>query len=163
MASERAKNIDYKIVVNDSLILCDQLFRVNHADKFRVQSVKVILKVPVGKVVYLDKTLENMLNDIDNTTNTYDGDMINRRWLMTEKGLKCIDCKGLEIDASQDETEDSLTEENVNITVNGVNIKAKNSQVKLDSNGVNIKSKDTKLTIDGKGIHIDTENKKQAH
>jgi hypothetical protein len=82
---------------------------------------------------------------------------------MTEKGLKCIDCKGLEIDASQDETEDSLTEENVNITVNGVNIKAKNSQVKLDSNGVNIKSKDTKLTIDGKGIHIDTENKKQAH
>jgi hypothetical protein len=163
MASERAKNIDYKIVVNDSLILCDQLFRVNHADKFRVQSVKVILKVPVGKVVYLDKTLENMLNDVDNTTNTYDGDMINRRWLMTEKGLKCIDCKGLEIDASQDETEDSLTEENVNITVNGVNIKAKNSQVKLDSNGVNIKSKDTKLTIDGKGIHIDTENKKQAH
>jgi len=95
MASERAKNIDYKIVVNDSLILCDQLFRVNNADKFRVQSVKVILKVPVGKVVYLDKTLENMLNDVDNTTNTYDGDMINRRWLMTEKGLKCIDCKGL--------------------------------------------------------------------
>jgi hypothetical protein len=47
-----------------------------------------------------------------------------------------------------------------NITVNGVNINAKNSQVKLDSNGVNIKSKNTKLTIDGKGIHINTKNKK---
>jgi hypothetical protein len=96
IASERSKNIDYHIVVNDSLILCDQLFRVNHADKFRVQSVKVILKVPLGKVVYLDKSLENMLNDVDNTTNTYDGDMINRKWVMTETGLKCIDCKGLE-------------------------------------------------------------------
>jgi len=163
MASERAKNIEYKILVSDSLIVCDQLFRVNHADKFRVQSVKVILKVPVGKIVYLDKTLENMLDDVDNTTNTYDGDMINRRWLMTEKGLKCIDCKGLEIDSSQAETEDSLKEENLNITVNGINLKAKNSQVKLDSNGVSIKSKDTKRTIDGKSIHIDTEKKKQVH
>ena len=160
MASERAKNIDYKMVVSDSLILCDQLFRVNHADKFRVQSVKVILKVPVGKVVYLDKSLENMLNDIDNTTNTYDGDMINRRWLMTEEGLKCIDCNGLEEEGTQEEVEDTLKEKNVNITVNGVNINAKNSQVKLDGNGVNIKSKNTKLTIDGKGIHIDTKNKK---
>lgn len=160
MASERAKNIDYKMVVSDSLILCDQLFRVNHADKFRVQSVKVILKVPVGKVVYLDKSLENMLNDVDNTTNTYDGDMINRRWLMTEEGLKCIDCNGLEEEGTQEELEDTLKEKNVNITVNGVNINAKNSQVKLDSNGVNIKSKNTKLTIDGKGIHINTKNKK---
>jgi hypothetical protein len=160
MAIERAKNIDYKIAVNDSLILCDQLFRVNHADKFRVQSVKVILKVPVGKVVYLDETLENMLNDVDNTTNTYDGDMINRRWLMTEEGLKCIDCNGLEEEGTQEEVEDTLKEKNVNITVNGVNINAKNSQVKLDSNGVNIKSKNTKLTIDGKGIHINTKNKK---
>lgn len=159
MAIERAKNIDYKIAVNDSLILCDQLFRVNHADKFRVQSVKVILKVPVGKVVYLDETLENMLNDVDNTTDTYDCDMINRRWIMTSKGLKCIDCKGLEVDSTQDETE-SLKDKNVNITVNGVNIKSKHSQVKLDTNGVNIKSKNTKLTIDEKGIHIDTDKKK---
>jgi CO dehydrogenase/acetyl-CoA synthase beta subunit len=101
-----------------------------------------------------------MINDVDNTTNTYDGDMINRRWLMTEEGLKCIDCNGLEEEGTQEEVEDTLKEKNVNITVNGVNINAKNSQVKLDSNGVNIKSKNTKLTIDGKGIHINTKNKK---
>jgi phage shock protein PspC (stress-responsive transcriptional regulator) len=96
MASERAKNIDYKIITNDSLILCDNLFKVNNADKFRFQSVKVILKLPIGKVVYLDKTLENMLIDIDNTTNTYGNEMINRKWIMTENGLKCFDCKGLD-------------------------------------------------------------------
>ena len=165
MASERAKNIDYKIITNDSLILCDNLFKVNNADKFRFQSVKVILKMPVGMVVYLDKTLENMLSDIDNTTNTYDGDMINRRWIMTEKGLKCLDCKGLDEDSSdtesdENDSDDTSKNENVKITVNGVDIKAKDAQVKLDSNGVNIKSKNTKLTIDEKGIHIDTEKKK---
>jgi hypothetical protein len=165
MASDRAKNIDYKIITNDSLILCDNLFKVNNADKFRFQSVKVILKIPVDKVVYLDKTLENMLHDIDNTTNTYGSYMINRKWIMTENGLKCLDCKGLDEDSSNNEGDEndsnnSSKNENVKITVNGVDIKAKNSQVKLDSNGVKIKSKTTKLTIDEKGIHIDTENKK---
>jgi phage shock protein PspC (stress-responsive transcriptional regulator) len=165
MASERAKNIDYKIITNDSLILCDNLFKVNNADKFRFQSVKVILKIPVDKVVYLDKTLENMLHDIDNTTNTYGSYMINRKWIMTENGLKCLDCKGLDEDSSNNEGDEndsnnSSKNENVKITVNGVDIKANNSQVKLDSNGVKIKSKTTKLTIDEKGIHIDTENKK---
>jgi phage shock protein PspC (stress-responsive transcriptional regulator) len=162
MASERAKNIDYKIATNDSLILCDNLFKVNNADKFRFQSVKVILKLPIGKVVFLDNTLENMLHDIDNTTNTYGSEMINRRWIMTDKGLKCLDCKGLEEESSNTEnnSDNSSKNENVKITVNGVDIKAKDSQVKLDSNGVKIKSKTTKLTIDEKGIHIDTENKK---
>jgi phage shock protein PspC (stress-responsive transcriptional regulator) len=164
-ASDRSKNIVYKVSQLDSLILCDNIFKVNNADKFRVQNVKVILKMPVGKVVYLDKSLEFMLNDVDNTTNTYDGDMINRRWIMTEKGLKCLDCKGLDEDSSntegdENDSDNSSKNENVKITVNGVDIKAKDSQVKLDSNGVKIKSKTTKLTIDEKGIHIDTEKKK---
>ena len=162
-ASDRSKNIVYKVSQLDSLILCDNMFRVNNADKFRVQNVKVIFKIPVGKVVYLDKSLEFMLNDVDNTTTTYDGDMINRRWIMTEKGLKCIDCKGLDTDNNEDDesySENSSKNEDVKITVNGVDIKAKNSQVKLDSNGVKINSKNTKLTIDEKGIHIDTDKKK---
>ena len=124
--------------------------------------MKVILKLPIGKIVFLDKSLENMLHDIDNTTNTYGSEMINRRWIMTDKGLKCLDCKGLDEESSntENDSDNSSKNENVKITVNGVDIKAKDSQVKLDSNGVKIKSKTTKLTIDEKGIHIDTENKK---
>ncbi len=164
-ASDRSKNIVYKVSQLDSLILCDNIFKVNNADKFRVQNVKVIFKIPVGKVVYLDKSLEFMLNDVDNTTNTYDGDMISRRWIMTEKGLKCLDCKGLDSESNKEaddenDSESSSKSDDVKITVNGVDIKAKNSQVKLDSNGVKIKSKNTKLTIDEKGIHIDTDKNK---
>jgi phage shock protein PspC (stress-responsive transcriptional regulator) len=95
IATERAKNISYKVFQTDSMIEFDNLFKVNNADKFRVQNITVILKLPIGKVVYLDKSLETLIYDIENVSNTYDGDMINRRWMMTENGLKCIDCDGL--------------------------------------------------------------------
>lgn len=148
-ATERAKNISYKVLQTDSIIEYDNLFKVDNADKFRVQKITVILKLPVGKIVYLDKTLESLIYDIENVTNTYDGDMINRRWMMTENGLKCLDCDG--IDAEQDK-EDSSNEKNVNINVNGLDINAKDAQIKIDSNGIKINTKKSKVTIDKNGI-----------
>jgi hypothetical protein len=162
MASERAKNISYNVSQVDSLIQFDNLFKVNNADKFRVQDITVILKLPVGKVVYLDKSLESIMYDIENVTNTYDGDMVSRRWLMTTSGLKCLDCDGITDNSDKANEEDSSDDENnknVKISVNGVNINAKDAQVKLDSNGVNINSKNTKVTIDEKGVHINSKNK----
>lgn len=100
-ATERAKNISYVVSQTDSLIEFDNLFKVNNADKFRVQDLTVILKLPVGKIIYLDKSLENMIYDIENVTNTYDGDMVNRRWIMTENGLKCVDCNGIENNSNE--------------------------------------------------------------
>ena len=160
-ATERAKNISYNISQTDSLIEFDNLFKVNNADKFRVQDLTVIVKLPVGKTIYLDKSLENMIYDIENVTNTYDGDMINRRWTMTENGLKCIDCDGLisvgdHINGLDEEID---IEKNVKINVNGVDINAKDAKIKVDSNGVRIHSKESKVTIDGNGIHVDSKSK----
>jgi len=162
-ASERAKNISYMISQTDSILEFDNLFKVANADKFRAQDISVILKLPVGKTVYLDKSLENVMYDIENVTNTYDGNMIRRRWTMTANGLKCVDCEGLDED---DETYDDYStneesEEQVKINVNGVNINAKDAQIKVDSNGVNINSKESKLTIDENGIHVDTKKQKR--
>ena len=156
-ATDRAKNISYKVAQTDSLIEFDNLFKVNNADKFRFQDIKVILKLPVGKVVYLDKSLESLIYDIENMTNTYDGDMINRKWMMTENGLKCLDCYGLN-DNSNKENElegENNSKENVSITLNGVDVKAKDAQIKIDSNGVKINSKESKLTINKNAIHVD--------
>jgi phage shock protein PspC (stress-responsive transcriptional regulator) len=168
-ASDRAKNISYVISQTGSLIEFDNLFRVDNADKFRFQDVKVILKLPVGKVIYLDKSLENMIYDIENVTNTYDGDMINRRWMMTEDGLKCIDCDGLI--SVKDHLEGNDIEEfvdpndhskgHVKINVNGVDINAKDAQIKVDSNGVKINSKESKVMIDKNGVHIETDKHKK--
>ncbi|CAN5510784.1 PspC domain-containing protein [soil metagenome] len=91
-----AKNISYSIEQTDSLIELSPEFDISQGDKWRNQNVRLVLKIPKGKVVFLSPKLKNIINDIDNVTNTYDQDMLNRRWRMTNKGLECIDCKGLE-------------------------------------------------------------------
>ncbi|MCC6180745.1 MAG: hypothetical protein IT237_02820, partial [Bacteroidia bacterium] len=100
----------------------------------------------VGKVVYRDNSLNNLIYDIENLTNTYDGDMVNRRWKMTEYGLACVDCDGLvsvkdhEKQNEDEDSEDEDTKEVVNINVNGVNVKANDAKVKIDSTGVHIQT-----------------------
>ena len=71
-------------------------FDIENTDKLRAQGVKLILKVPVGKTVFLSRNMENILFDIDNVNEALDSDMINRKWIMTKQGLECIDCIGLE-------------------------------------------------------------------
>ncbi|MBL7901648.1 MAG: PspC domain-containing protein [Bacteroidia bacterium] len=151
-ANERAKNIVYKATQNDSTVVFDNLFKVNNADKFRFQNVTAILKLPVGQIIYLDKTVENLIYDIENVTNTYDGDMIERRWIMTEAGLECVDCEGLD-----EETDDWRDHKEININAHGVHIKSRSSKVKVDSDGVRVSSDDAKVIIDKNGIKVKAE------
>ncbi len=155
-ATEFAKNIAYNVTQTDSLLSFDNLFKVNNAKKFRFQDVKVILKLPVNKVVYLDKSLEDFIYDIENVTNTYDADMVDRRWMMTNQGLKCLDCDGLTSmnDNANDEDFDGDKENIVKINSNGLNVNAKDAQVKMDSTGIKIHSGDANVTIDEHGVHV---------
>lgn len=149
-ATDRAKNIAYMVNQVDSMIVFDNLFKAGNADKFRAQDVTVILKLPVNKVVYLDKSLFGFIYDIENTTNTYDGDMINRRWMMTEYGLKCIDCDGLSINTGDYEMPTH--------PVPPAHPASPGHPI------VHIKNKDneeTKVTIDHNGVHIETEKEKK--
>jgi phage shock protein PspC (stress-responsive transcriptional regulator) len=95
-AVNRAKNIGYSIAQNDSLILFDSFFDLKTEDKLRAQELKIILKVPVNKSIYLSKRMEKIIFDIDNVNDALDSDMVERRWIMTKQGLKCVDCDGLE-------------------------------------------------------------------
>lgn len=156
MARLRAKHIVYNVTQQNNELIFDDLFRVNSVDKFRNQDVTAILRIPVGTVIYLDKSLESLIYDIENVTNTYDGDMVGRRWKMTENGLVCVDCEGLISvqDHIDGKTHENDFDEDVNINVNGVNINAKDASIKVDSNGVNINSKESKVVIDKHGVHV---------
>ncbi len=94
-ATERAKRIEYQLVQKDSMLVFNNFFTTSMAEKWRGQEVEILLKVPKNKVIYLDKSLLGFIYDIENVTDEYDGDMLGRRWIMTAKGLKCIDCAGL--------------------------------------------------------------------
>lgn len=155
-ATERAKAISYKVEQKDSVVTFDDLFTVNASEKFRAQEVTVVLKVPRGKVIHLNKNMENFIWDVENVTNTYDADIVNRRWIMNKDGLECIDCEGLE-------TIDEKYHIPAAPTPPGapdVNINAKDANVKIDKDGIKIKSKDGDVNIDKNGIHIDTKEKK---
>ena len=95
-ASSLAKNISYDAIQKDSLLLLNNYFDISANDKFRAQNVKIIIKVPVNSSIYLSNRMERVIYDIDNVTNTLDADMVNRSWIMTREGLKCMDCTGEE-------------------------------------------------------------------
>lgn len=92
-AKETARKMNYALQQKDSVILFSEVISFDNM-KWRNQEVKLLLKVPVGKTVYLRHDIENLIYDIKNVTDTYDGDMVGHYWMMRDDGLTCLDCSG---------------------------------------------------------------------
>jgi phage shock protein PspC (stress-responsive transcriptional regulator) len=153
-AMDRARAIGYKVSQKDSTVTFDEIFTVDPNEKFRVQQVEVILKVPRNKVIRLDKSLERFIYDVENVSNTFDAHMAGRRWYMSKEGLGCIDCEGIEAD------EETFGPPPPPAPPGVLDIKDKDANVKIDKDGINIKSKDGNVKIGKDGIHIDTKTDK---
>ncbi len=95
-ATNKAKMINYNYSVNDSLIHLSNYFSTLKENKIRGQQIKLELYLPVGKSVYLDKSLEQIIFDVDNVTNTWDKDMVENKWIMLAEGLTCLDCANID-------------------------------------------------------------------
>lgn len=95
-AVERASKIDYGFASTDTSVLFNGYFTIPEDELWRTQDVELELLIPVGYTIYLSDEMMRIIYDIDNTTNTYDGDMVGRRWIMTPEGLACVDCQGLD-------------------------------------------------------------------
>ncbi len=93
-ARQRAKNFTFYTEQVDSVINLADYFLVPSDEKYRGQNLDLVLYLPVGYSVLLDESTANIINDIKNVTNTYDGDMLDHTWVMTEAGLVCMDCTG---------------------------------------------------------------------
>lgn len=162
-ASERAKAIDYHFTQKDSLITFDELFTVTQNEKFRVQEIQILLKVPQNKVIYLDKSLAEILYDVENVTNTFDANMVGRRWIMKDNGLTCIDCEGIETEEDEFEVTPSPPSPPSLPGSSDVHVNLKDANVNIDKDGIKINSKDANVNISDKGIHIDTKNEKSSN
>ncbi|TXB65336.1 PspC domain-containing protein [Vicingus serpentipes] len=95
-AITKAKNINYSFAITDSTINLNNYFSNIKTDKIRGQRIKVKLYLPEGKSVYLDESISELVYDIPNVTNTWDSDMMSKKWVMTKDGLTCLDCKDIE-------------------------------------------------------------------
>jgi phage shock protein PspC (stress-responsive transcriptional regulator)/vacuolar-type H+-ATPase subunit H len=92
-SGRRADNIKYSVKQSDSVIRLDNYFMIPETDKWRDQKVKIILKVPVGKRIFLKKNLENMVYDSEGLDESWNPDMVDHFYIMTDDGLKCEGCK----------------------------------------------------------------------
>jgi hypothetical protein len=87
LAWQNAKEVEYNFISKNSLLILDQWFIIPEGSKYRVQEVELVLKVPVGKTVFIEEGMERIIHDIENTTNTWDGDMPGNFWTMKKEGL----------------------------------------------------------------------------
>ncbi|MBN1986697.1 MAG: PspC domain-containing protein [Prolixibacteraceae bacterium] len=86
-AQEATSQIVYNYELSDSTLTFDPYFFIKEGGKWRDQEVDITLKVPEGKTVYLGEEMIKIIHDIENVSNTWDGDMIEKFWEMTPEGL----------------------------------------------------------------------------
>ena len=92
-----ARNISYELSQNDSIVEFMPYFSVPKEDKWRAQDVHIEVRVPKGKTIYLSRSMKGIIYDIKNETETWDGDMVGKRWIMGTEELSCVDCEGIEM------------------------------------------------------------------
>lgn len=95
-AKFKAKSIQYTYQVMDSTISFNHYLSTIKENKVRGQEVRIHFYLPVGKIVYLDPSVKEIIYDIDNTTSTWDKSMTEKKWVMLPNGLTCLDCEEIE-------------------------------------------------------------------
>jgi phage shock protein PspC (stress-responsive transcriptional regulator) len=144
-AFENARALDYHFTADSSRITFDRDFLLGSGQKYRGHQVRLILKVPVGKSVFLGNDLEDFIYDIKNVTNTHDDNMLGKTWTMTPAGLECIGCNFPD--------NNRKWEDDVNIRINekGISISGVSSESDSD---FTIQGEDVKIRIDEQGVEI---------
>jgi len=87
IARDNASDLMYNYQAQDSVLFFEPYFFLEEGDKWRDQEVHITVKVPEGGTVFLDERMVDIIYDIDNVTNTFDGDMVGKYWEMKPDGL----------------------------------------------------------------------------
>ena len=89
-ARENASNLNYNFRTSDNQLILDSYFSVDLENKWRFPRVEVILRVPEGKVVVLDRATRDILEGVRNIDRLSDWNMAGKTWRMTGEGLEKI-------------------------------------------------------------------------
>lgn len=166
-ALSNAEKITYNLEQRDSVIMFSEYMPVKKGDKFHGQEVKLVLRIPVGKQIFIDEGMESIFYDLKNVTDTWDGNMGGHYWMMTEAGLKCTD-----YDFENDP--DANVGGRSRIRTRPIHSNDENVDIKIDHNGIQIngvddttkekiENGDYKIKINKEGIHIKTDKIDEKH
>lgn len=101
-AKETSEGIIYRFERKDSTLYFDPYFILEKDEKWRGQDVEITVKVPDGKAVYLNENMVEIINDIENVSNTWDNDMVGKTWIMKPEGLTLKDAPAIEENGKKD-------------------------------------------------------------
>jgi phage shock protein PspC (stress-responsive transcriptional regulator) len=140
-ANMNARDISYHYSADGGMITLDQVFLTS--SRFHAQEVEVRIGIPRGKVVYFDANTKYALVDADNTSNVWAGRLAGRKWRMTDSGLACIDCAGLDEDEPHHRHRHHGKKHNSKITINdhGIHVEDEDGLLKIDDSGIIISDK----------------------
>jgi len=82
------EDIEYTFTQKDSTLRFDPYYTIKENKRWLDQEVDITVKVPRGKSIYLGEKMEKIIYDIENVSNTWDGDMTGKYWEMTDLGLQ---------------------------------------------------------------------------
>lgn len=111
-ANNNASDIEYNYNINDDTLVLDAYFLSKYKHIFKYERIYVTIYVPKGKTVYFDYSTRNFLHGNYDVDNMYDSEMADHYFLMTEKGLKCADCKEEKEDEEMDNEEENNNDNN---------------------------------------------------
>jgi hypothetical protein len=109
-ARHRATQFHYPVEQTGEQLLFKESFQVPVSAKYRAQELRATLYLPLGATVFLDPSVENLIFNIDNVHNMWDGDMIGHWFVMKEAGLTCMDCEDVKFyhDYEMDEDDEGI-------------------------------------------------------
>lgn len=94
-------NFDYSVV--DSAIILDPDFVIETDAEFRAQQTEVVLYLPVGQKIFIDKSMLRFFSYyVDNLQDFRKYDFVDKFWIMTPRGLDWVD-KPSEVEPIEDE------------------------------------------------------------
>lgn len=154
-AADHASRSNYAFAQSDSVLTFNPYFTIDKNAKYRAQRMQLILHVPKGGKVILDKSLRGFIYDIKNIQNVLDRDMLNRTWEMRNDGFNCVNCDGTESTIGGKGALEYGSRGRIRIDDNGVYIRGDNNDgISIDSNGIVISKNGKIKKIKKKGIHF---------
>jgi len=83
-----AGHIEYDYLQDGSSLILDPYFSISKEYNWRAPDTEVNILVPEGKYLFLDKTTQAFLDDVDKVDNDSLWKLPGKTWLMTEEGLE---------------------------------------------------------------------------
>ncbi|RPH34244.1 MAG: PspC domain-containing protein [Bacteroidales bacterium] len=87
-AELNAKSIKYNYTIKDSILNFDSYFTLPIGEKWKLQELTINLQIPENFKVFIDKSMEDLMNAHQPESDYWPNEMLERKWEMREKKLK---------------------------------------------------------------------------